>query len=67
VLDKEIRNRVLYVSWWNRVYTEPDRFLGLVRLPLASVNLFQGDVIRSYPMTTMSKLTVLEYLTRHVR
>jgi len=53
VLEKEIKNCVLFVSWWNKVYIEPDRFLGLVRLPLAAVNLLEGDVFRFYPMTTM--------------
>ena len=51
--DKELSNSVLYVSWWNKVYTEPDRFIGVVRIPIASANLLEGDVFRPYQMSNM--------------
>jgi len=42
---------VLYVSWWNKVYTEPDYFLGYVRLPLASINVLRKDEYNLHPLT----------------
>ena len=62
VFEKNISNCVLYLSWWNNVYTEPDHFLGLVRIPMTSVNLLEGDIFRLYQMTTMGNYNFKQFV-----
>jgi len=51
-------SRILFVTLWNKVYTESDHFLGFVRLPMASFNLQEGGFSRWYPLDIIGIFTL---------
>jgi len=67
MVQNEISSFVLFITWWNRVYTEPDHFLGFVRIPLSSINLLEGDIFRKYPMITTGNYIIVVSLKKLIK
>jgi len=58
----QFSNSVIHLYFFSRNYTEPDNFLGVIRIPVGSINFDSDRQYEYYNMSSIGKLCMINIM-----